>query len=222
MRQPRFSAANPGRRTAAVLASVAALLAVLSAAPAKADEAAVRTAEARRYRAMVQNDLATLADLLDDDLVYTHSHGGVDDKASFLAALQSGALRYVKIEIHDTVVHAWGSAAVVTGAVTLQVQVGGRRVIAPSRFTAVYRQRDGGPWRLAAWQSTLIRGADDDASQPLQDRDGAAAQDAGGGTDGTADGGGEPAGEPAEPGKPADGREPGTRPSEPAGGGGAG
>ena len=44
----------------------------------------IRLLESRRYRAMCEADVTTLEELLGDSLVYTHSYGGADSKASYL------------------------------------------------------------------------------------------------------------------------------------------
>lgn len=46
--------------------------------------------ERRRSRAMIESDVATLRNLLDDDLVYTHSNAAMDNKASYLSKVESG------------------------------------------------------------------------------------------------------------------------------------
>lgn len=156
LRVPPVPRSKP-RRSLAPAAVALLLLAVasLAAVPgAAADEVTVRTAEAQRYRAMVQGDVEVLESFLDDDLVYTHSHGGVDDKAGFLASLRSGELVYRKIQLGGSRVEVWGDAAVVTGLAVLEVEAGDRRVTAPVRFTAVYRRGDDHRWRLLAWQTT--------------------------------------------------------------------
>ena len=49
--------------------------------------------EDRRCAAMTGADADALAAMLHDDLVYTHSSGVVDDKASYLGAIRSGRTR---------------------------------------------------------------------------------------------------------------------------------
>lgn len=45
----------------------------------------IKTLEDRRYKAMLNNDVATLDQLLSDKLVYTHSNGQRDTKGSIWA-----------------------------------------------------------------------------------------------------------------------------------------
>jgi uncharacterized protein (TIGR02246 family) len=152
--------ADPSARTRASQPHAAAALAVLvvcavlgAAGPAGADQIAIQQVEALRYRAMVTGDLETLDRLLADDLVYTHSHGGVDDKESFLAALADGSVDYKRLAVDSVRIQVWNDAAVVTGGVEMVVAAGGKEHDLSSRFTAVYRFA-GDRWQLAAWQST--------------------------------------------------------------------
>lgn len=161
-RAPR-SRNRPGRWPAVALplALLLAALAVLAPVPLRAQGEldTLRAVEARRYRAMVQGDVETLRQVLHDDLVYTHSHGGVDGKEELLAALADGGVVYEKIELAGQEVRLLGTAAaVVTGRATLHVTAGGERHVVPVRFTAVYSREGGEPWRLVAWQSTEIAG----------------------------------------------------------------
>jgi uncharacterized protein (TIGR02246 family) len=145
------------RFSSGALAAAVCLCALAAAglwAPAAAgDEIAIQQVEALRYRAMVTGDLETLDRLLADDLVYTHSHGGVDDKASFLAALENGTVDYKRLAVDNVRIRVWEDAAVVTGGVKMLVAAGGEDHDLTSRFTAVYRFSDD-RWQLVAWQST--------------------------------------------------------------------
>jgi len=142
------------RRSArGALAAAVCLCAVAAAAPAAGDEIAIQQVEALRYRAMVTADVETLDHLLADDLVYTHSHGGVDDKASFLAALKDGSVDYKRLAVDGVRIRVWEDAAVVTGGIEMRVAAGGEDHDLSSRFTAVYRF-SADHWQLVAWQST--------------------------------------------------------------------
>ena len=122
----------------------------------RADESAraVRAVESQRVRAMIASDVPTLDGLLSDDLTYTHADGRVQRKVELLAALHSGAMKYLGMEHEDVRVVAYGDAVVLTGRSRLTVQSGdGREMIFPVRFTLVY-VNEGGQWRMVAWQST--------------------------------------------------------------------
>lgn len=58
----------------------------------------ILTLEDKRYAAMTSGDLASLEELLHDQLLYTHSSGMMDTKASWLLAMKSGKTRYKSVK----------------------------------------------------------------------------------------------------------------------------
>ena len=115
----------------------------------------IRLLESRRYRAMCEADAKTLEELLADSLVYTHSYGGADSKASYLDGIRSKKWIYQAVErpIEDIQVH--GDCAVVTGQVRIELLSSGQPKKLNSRFTNVWvKGRQG--WQMVAWQSTPL------------------------------------------------------------------
>jgi ketosteroid isomerase-like protein len=117
----------------------------------------IRLLESRRYRAMCEADAATLGELLADSLVYTHSYGGADTKASYLDGIRSKKWVYRNIErpIEDIQVH--GDCAVVTGQIRIELLSDGKPKTLNSRFTNVWVKVTKG-WQMIAWQSTALPG----------------------------------------------------------------
>jgi ketosteroid isomerase-like protein len=119
-------------------------------------QSTVRQLEDRRYRAMCEGDTATLKELLADTLVYTHSNGAADGKASYLAGV-GVKWKYRKVErpVEDIAVYgtAEGQCAVVTGQVRIDVVIDGVAKILNSRYTDVWVKNARG-WQMVAWQST--------------------------------------------------------------------
>jgi ketosteroid isomerase-like protein len=115
----------------------------------------IRLLESRRYRAMCEADAQTLEQLLGDSLVYTHSYGGADSKASYLDGIRSKKWVYRAIDrpIEDIQVH--GECAVVTGQVKIELLSEGRPKTLNSRFTNVW-VKDAKGWQMVAWQSTPL------------------------------------------------------------------
>ena len=115
----------------------------------------IRLLESRRYRAMCEADAETLEELLADSLVYTHSYGGADSKASYLDGIRSKKWIYQQVErpIEDIQVH--GECAVVTGQVRIQLLSSGQPKKLNSRFTNVWVKGAKG-WQMVAWQSTPL------------------------------------------------------------------
>ena len=132
-----------------------ACLAATSVPAAGPDEAAVLAAQKERMQAMVRGDVEALGRLLPDDLTYTHASGVVDTKASLLASIKSGKLKYKSIDPGQPHVRIYGNTAVLTGTATVQVE---STMAGPApfqiHFTDVYVKKGTGPWQAVAWQST--------------------------------------------------------------------
>ena len=109
----------------------------------------------KRMQAMAQKDVATLNDLIADDLIYTHSSARIDTKQSLVGNMQSGATVYNSVEPSDVKAQDLGSAVVLTGVAKIQVTSGGKPNAFAVRFTDVYADR-GGKWQMVTWQSTRL------------------------------------------------------------------
>ena len=119
-----------------------------------ASEADIRAHEERRFTAMVGADLAALDQLLDDNMVYTHSAGNVDTKASLVESITTRR-QYAGIEPSQQEFRLFGDTAVATGQARIELN-GGR--ILNLRFTDVW-VRSGNRWQMVAWQSTPLPAA---------------------------------------------------------------
>ena len=111
----------------------------------------------KRMQAMAQKDVATLNDLIADDLIYTHSSARIDTKQSLIGNMQSGVTVYNAVEPSDVKAQDLGSAVVLTGVAKIQVTSGGKPNAFAVRFTDVYADR-GGKWQMVTWQSTRLAG----------------------------------------------------------------
>lgn len=121
-------------------------------------EATVHAAEARRYSAMKAGDAGALADLLDEDLVYTHSDGSSDTRESYLAKVTAGHFVYHNIDAPIDHVIEFDNTAILAGRMVAEVVVGGEARRLANASLAVYRRR-GGQWRLVAYQPTPLKKA---------------------------------------------------------------
>jgi ketosteroid isomerase-like protein len=113
----------------------------------------VREVEKRRVQFLTSGDLARLAELLSDNLIYTHSTGRVENKTKLLAALRSGEPRYEAMKHEDVQVRIYGETAVLTGRSLIKLKTKGQQLTVPVRFTLIY-VKEAGKWKLLAWQST--------------------------------------------------------------------
>jgi ketosteroid isomerase-like protein len=109
----------------------------------------------KRMNAMAQKDVATLREVLADDLVYTHSSARLDTKDSLIAGMESGATVYTAVEPSEVKAQDLGDAVVLTGACRIGVMASGRPNSFRVRFTDVYANR-GGRWQMVSWQSTRL------------------------------------------------------------------
>lgn len=126
---------------------------VTGAAAQESDEAAVRAAEDRRIRALVEDDFAALEEILAEDLTYTHSNALVDTKASYIRTLRAGTTKYAAIDRDTPAVRLYGSTAVLTGTASMTMR--GQADPVRLRYTLVYVKRNG-RWQAVAWQSTRL------------------------------------------------------------------
>ena len=109
----------------------------------------------KRMTAMAQKDIATLNELLSDDLVYTHSSARLDTKQSLIGAMESGGTVYTSVVPSDVKAQDLGDTVVLTGSCRISVNSGGRANSFGVRFTDVYANK-GGRWQMVTWQSTRL------------------------------------------------------------------
>lgn len=115
----------------------------------------IRKLEDERYRAMCEGDAQTLEKLLADTLVYTHSYGGSDGKASYLEGVRAKKWVYRKIERPKENIQVHGDCAVVTGQVRIELLADGKAKTLNSAYTNVWIKGPKG-WQMVAWQSTPL------------------------------------------------------------------
>lgn len=107
----------------------------------------------KRMTAMAQKDIATLNELIADDLVYTHSSARLDTKKSLIGNMESGSTVYTSVVPSDVKAQDLGDSVVLTGTCRISVSSGGNAMNFGVRFTDVYARRNG-RWQMVAWQST--------------------------------------------------------------------
>ncbi len=117
------------------------------------DITALLDADERRRAAMIRSDVAVLDTLLDDALIWTHSSGKTDTKASFLAGIGSGVVRYLALETQDVAVIRHGDVFVCHGLLIGRASRDGVEKSLSNRFLAVWVQGEES-FRMVAWQST--------------------------------------------------------------------
>lgn len=139
-----------------LLATALPLLALAPLRAAADPAAAWRAADDARVAAMISADPAKLAATFSDELLYVHSNGKTDTKASFVPAISSHksvyhAITYEQRDFREV------SPGLVLMTGRCRVQLG---KAAPFNelylsFLAAYRLEKGG-WRFLAWQSCKL------------------------------------------------------------------
>lgn len=116
----------------------------------------ILASEARRCAALTSGDLATLRDLMADDLVHIHGNGAIDDKAGYLKGVES---KYVfhRVERGDLNVRVYGDVAVVIG--TLDQTVSVRGIDKLNQIKAITTQawvRSGAGWQQSTCHNAFL------------------------------------------------------------------
>jgi ketosteroid isomerase-like protein len=122
---------------------------------ANAADSEVLRLDEERSRAMTTADTAALERLMSDDVVYTHSSGRLDTKKSFIASIASGTVKYHRIAPKNVAMILRDGFAILTGAVEIDVETGGKLLKLNLRFSNVWERSVRG-WQQIVWQSTPI------------------------------------------------------------------
>lgn len=107
----------------------------------------------KRMNAMAQKDIATLNEIISDDLVYTHSSARLDTKKSLIGNMESGSTVYTSVVPSDVKAIECGDTVILTGSCKISVMANGKPNSFGVRFTDVYANK-AGKWQMVAWQST--------------------------------------------------------------------
>ena len=115
----------------------------------------IHALEDERYAAMIASDVEALGRLLSDRLVYSHSTGGHDSKASYLERVRNGTFVYESIQHPEYEIIVADGAAVVLGMMIARVHRAGELHELRNTACAVWAREDC-HWRLVAYQPTPI------------------------------------------------------------------
>ncbi|MEO6568888.1 MAG: nuclear transport factor 2 family protein [Opitutaceae bacterium] len=129
----------------------------LLTAPATAQIiAAVRAADDERLAATKSGERARLDAIFSDELIYAHSSGMVDNKASYMDSLVSKRTVYESFDYKQRDFKIAGPGVVImTGRVFIKSTNTGGRSDNDLNFLAVWREENG-KWRFYAWQSSKM------------------------------------------------------------------
>jgi Domain of unknown function (DUF4440) len=104
--------------------------------------------------ALVRGDTLTLDRLMDAGCMFTYALDG-DDKAQFIADLESGDLKVDLLKRDNVEVRVYGSTAVMIAHDESDWRYKGSRIQGHYRTIHVYAERDG-VWRIVAIQASPI------------------------------------------------------------------
>ncbi|HEX6374674.1 MAG TPA: nuclear transport factor 2 family protein [Allosphingosinicella sp.] len=116
----------------------------------------VRALERLRIEATRINDVAALAPLLDDDLIYVNSVGDVYDKAEYLSAIETRKLTYEPdFDVHETESRDVDDIVILSGIMIGHARLDGEEQVFNYRCLSIWRRRFD-DWKLLAWQSSSL------------------------------------------------------------------
>jgi ketosteroid isomerase-like protein len=120
-------------------------------------QAAVLQLEKDRFKAMINHDSAFLSNALAEDLLYVHSNGMQDTKESLVNKIMAGTLQYTSIEVQQADIRMFNQTAWIHGAAKIKVRNGkdASEIELSISYLDIYK-REGGEWRLVAWQSAKL------------------------------------------------------------------
>ena len=116
-----------------------------------ADEAL--KAEDARDAAQTAPDFAAMERLFGDELLYTHSSGKSDGKASYIELQRSKSVIYRSMQRSNVTVRTFGCVAIITGNAHYQVTVNGKDITPELVFHSIWVKRNGS-LQFISWQST--------------------------------------------------------------------
>lgn len=128
-----------------------------SASAQTQDEKDVAAAVESLRATMVDPDKSKLDALVAPELSYGHSSGKVDDKASFIESLLSGASDFVSINLQDQTIRVAGNTAIVRHKLSGETADKSKGTTAPVNLGVLtIWQKQGGHWKILARQAVKI------------------------------------------------------------------
>ncbi|MHA8065435.1 nuclear transport factor 2 family protein [Aquirufa sp. ROCK2-A2] len=118
--------------------------------------ASLKEADLNRFKIMIAQDGAGLDKVLHNDLVYVHSSGTKDNKASYINSIVSKKTIYHKIDVIEITQRIYGNVGINNGIVhVVNLKDGVEQPANKLTFTDVY-VFENGRWQMVSWQSTKL------------------------------------------------------------------
>jgi ketosteroid isomerase-like protein len=116
------------------------------------DAATIQQLETDRWNAMFARDMATLDALVGENLVYTHSNGRMDTKASHLELVN--VLEYRAARRSGEEVRFFGDTAILTGRAEVDFAHDGVPAMSDVHYTVVWNRGEDGQWCFVCWHGS--------------------------------------------------------------------
>lgn len=110
----------------------------------------------RRIEAMLAGDTSSIADFLDDNLVYTHSSGRSETKHQLLTSIDSCDVRYLRIRRIDPKLIRRPGFMLMHGTVEMHVLLASGERKMHNHFQSIWT-KDVAQWRMVAWAATPVK-----------------------------------------------------------------
>ena len=101
------------------------------------------------------DDFAAMDKLFSPALVYIHSSSVLDNKASYIESMRSGAVKYKVMRRSEVTVRNHGCIAIINGIGNYDVRVKENDINVVLRFTSIWQKTDAG-LQFVSWQSTRM------------------------------------------------------------------
>lgn len=108
--------------------------------------------EDKRFAAMIAKDFGALERMVHEELLYTHSSGITDTKASWLDSMRSGKVKYKSASCSERKVRVVNEVALVNGKARIEADIGGEPRTLKLLFLNAWAKTPQG-WKFVAWQS---------------------------------------------------------------------
>lgn len=108
--------------------------------------------EDKRFAAMLAKDFGALERMVHEELLYTHSSGITDTKASWLDSMKSGKVKYKSASCSERRVRVLNDVALVNGRALIEADIGGEPRTLKLLFLNAWAKTPQG-WKFVAWQS---------------------------------------------------------------------
>jgi hypothetical protein len=110
----------------------------------------------KKFTWLTQKKLDSLAEMLDERLMYVHSNGWIQTKKEMIDDLKSGKLNYISIDVKSNKVRVYNNTAIVNGAGSFQVTMDGKPLTIELNYTEVY-VKGNGRWLLASRHANRLQ-----------------------------------------------------------------